>query len=682
MRYTTDSLSSLGSQVDPQTIINEAYEVFDLELEDSRLVQMLVNSLDSDISHWNEKPWKLEETDKENIEYLLGYQVDDKLLLNHQIKYVDNRLFASTRAIVAYVFGQTAKPEITPSKGEDEYLRLASQMELGIYQHAVNHDVNAQFRLAGKNLIVRKRGYVKLRFDPEAGPFGDIITENVDPADIVVDRFAGYGGDPNRIYHRQKCTVEELCAKFPDKEKEILNQFGIVRGTYKQMSRMVTYWECWFTYYEDKKRCQGLCWFIPNSEVILGKMKNPNWIDKGSEKQQKIANLTTQPVKPFINLNYFNTGRSYIDETCLIEQARPQQDLLNKRGRQIWENADYSNPRTLVDKRVMDQSDATKFVNKHPKTIGLVDTTDTGNDISKAVMQIPAQMLPDYVVTTLYDSRNEIDTLMGTPAIFRGEQPQNQSKTLGQDLLIKQQAGALQDDLITVVHEAYAKYYMYLLQMLKVYMTDDYWVLTKGSAGQYSAIKLNSEKIDTNVKVGVQTNSTLPLDKESQKSTAEMLATAGLVDPLTLFRDLGLPDPEDRAERLEKYKLDELGYMQSVEQQLFNEEADIDLTLVINNKEPEERDDYSEDYLNYFNHYLTTNRFRKLKPDQQARVTAFVGQIADNAAQTAHLKGILNPAGMLNPPELDPNAMMGMPPGAPQPGQQPQVPPQQGSPVI
>jgi hypothetical protein len=632
---------------DPQSVVNEPYELFDLDVDDNTLYNSCIKELPLDIDYWNQKPWRLKETDEDNIQYYLGEQLDETKFFPHQAKYVDNRLFTSTRAIIAYVFGQLAKPEITPSKGDDKAIRMGSQLEMAIYQHALNHNVNAKFRTAGKNMIVRKRGYIKLRFDPDKGPFGDVITESIDPADIVVDRFARLGDNPNRLFHRQKCTIEELCAKFPNKKNDIWNFYGIKQGRYSQISRIVTYYECWFTYYKNDKPLEGLCWFIPNSQVILDKQPNPNWIYKGSEKQQKIANLTDYPIKPLIPFNYLNTGRSYIDETSLFDQAKPQQDILNKRGRQITDNADYSNPRLLVDKRVMEQSDADKFVNKHPKTIGLVDTTDSGNDINKAVQVIPATMLPSYVVTTLYDARNEVDTMMGTPSVFRGEQPQNQSNTLGQDLLIKQQAGALQDDLVEIVNEIYAKYYEYLIQMMKVYCSDDYWILTKGTSGQYVPILLNSDTVDTNVKVGVQTDSTLPLDKQGQRSMALGLAKAGLIDPLTLYRDLGLPDPEERVERLNKYMLDKFGYMQSTQQQLFNAEADADITLLMANKVPEERENYTEDYLNHFNLYVTTNAFRMLKPDQQQRLTDFLHQAADKASTTEAMKdSMLDPSGM------------------------------------
>lgn len=645
------------SALDPQQTVDEAVPVFDLDTPDDELVKTLATTLDANISHWNTEPWLLRQTDSENIKYLLGDQIDKDYLLPHQTRYVDNRLHASVRAILSYVAGQLAKPELLPSKTEDRYRRIAKNMQMFLYQHALDHEVNAQMRIALKNLISRKRGFLKLRFDKDSGPFGDVCTENIDPADIVVGRFSRYGCDPDIIYHKQKATAEQLIAKFPDKEADILSAFQIVRATHSQMTRMRTYWECWFTFWDAKgKESEGLCWFIPNTKVVLGKMKNPNWIYTGSEKKQRLINMTTKPVKPFVWLNYLNTGRSFIDETCLLDQAIPMQDILNKRGRQIVENADYANPRVLVDKGIMEQSDADKFVNKNPKTIGLVDTSKNNRPLSESIFLINGTQLPSFVFQDKVDARNEIDVMMGTPTQFRGEQPQSKNPTLGQDLLIKNQASALQDDLVEVVNRTWRDYYTKLLQMCLVYLPDDYWVMTKGRDGEYTQISLHDENVDTNVRVGVQVDSSLPLDKQSLRATAIQLAQMpGRIDDLSLFEMLGVPDPEELADRVSRFNVDRFTYMSSLEQKMMSADAETDIALITASKTPEERDDYDEDYLNHWNLFITTNRFHKLSLQIKQRLLAFLNGVSNRAAITEGLRSsILNPAGILDQPPAPP----------------------------
>lgn len=622
------------------------FEELNLTMSDDDLDKMLINSLEADRDHWNKKPWNLETTDIENTAFLLGDQLNDREYLKTDTKYIDNRIFSSIRAILSYVTGQLAKPEITPSKGDEIYLKGARDIGSALYQHAADEKVDSKVRAAVLNLISRKRGYLKLRWDPNAGPNGDIVTEVCNPEDIIIDRYAGYLQNPSKIYHRIRCTVQELCERFPDKELEIKEAYSIRRGVYTQTSRMVTYFECWFTYLEQGKPKEGVCWFIHDKRLILDKMANPNWVYLSSDKKEKEANVTSIPPKPFVTFNYINTGHSFIDETCLVEQARPLQIMLNKRLRQVGENGDYVNGRWVYSKKAFSQEDARNLINKGAKTLAGVDK----EDVSGALINVAPQALPAYVENMILDARNEIDGIMGTPSQFKGSDPDRQD-TLGRDLMIKQQAGAMQDDLVKAVSAGMEDYYKILLQMMRVYYTDDYWFQTKGGDGKYEFILLNGNKLDSNVKVSVQTDSTLPLDKMAIRDTAMKLWTAGnAIDIKTLYEDLGLPNPDIRAERYYESNTNPLAYMESIKQENINADAESDIQLLIANKTPEERDDYDQAYFDYFNKFMSSNRFSKLQgkdPKATQRITAFL-----IATQHAAMQSLLLQESMQPPPPV------------------------------
>lgn len=638
------------------------FEELDISIDDDKLNKMLITSLQDSRDYWNQKPWNLQETDKVNTAFLLGDQLNDNEYLKNDSKYVDNRLFSSTRAILSYATGQLAKPDITPSKGDKVFVKGARDISMALYQHASDDKVEFKVRAAVMNLISRKRGFLKLRWDPEKGEYGDIVTEVCNPEDIIIDKNARYLENPDKIFHRISCSIDELVSRFPEKKDEIFAAYSIQRGVFTQTSRFVTYFECWFSYTDGTQK-EGVAWFIPEKKLILDKMPNPNWVYFKSQKKEKQANITSCPPKPFISFNYINTGRSYIDETCLVEQALPMQKMLNKRGRQIAENADYVNGRYVASKKAFSQEDARNLVNKGPKTIALVDS----EDVSKSFINVGATALPSYVENTLYDDRNEIDGLMGTPSQFKGSQPEK-SDTLGRDLMIKQQAGALQDDLVRSISLGMEEYYKLLLQMMRVYYTDDYWFQCKGGDGKYEFILINGNLIDSNVKVSVEIDSTLPLDKPMIRDTAMKLWSAGnAIDIKTLYEDLGLPNPDIRAERYLKSQLDPVKYLQSIEIGQIDTEAEADILLLTANKVPEERDEYSADYFNYFNQFLTTNRFNKLDQAAQERITAFLMATQHTASESTGLKEIINDAGMiaLQPPQpmgqdpnqpIDPNA--------------------------
>lgn len=673
--YSTDeNYMNDNSSQQSQSVYEEAFtelfpastnfEELDLGMSDADLDKMLITSLEENRDHWNKKPWRLEQTDLDNTAFLLGEQLNDKEFLNNDTRYKDNLIFQSVRAILSYATGQLAKPDITPSRGDEIYLKGARDIGAALYQHSADERVEQKTRAAVLNLISRKRGFLKLRWDPNLGLNGDIVTEICNPEDIIIDRYAGYLQNPQKIYHRIHATIDEVCARFPDKEMEIKEAFSIRRGVYSQMSQMVTYFECWFSYTDTGgKPAEAVCSFIAEKHLILDKMPNPNWIYFKDNKKEKEANLLSLPPKPFVTFNYINTGHSYIDETCLVEQAMPLQTMLNKRLRQIGDNADYVNGRWVADKNAFSQEDARNLINKGSKTVAMVDM----KKVADPLKNIAPQQLGAWVENTIYDYRNEINSTMGTPQIFKGDEPAK-GNTLGRDLLVKQQAGALQDDLVRAVSFAMEEYYKLKLQMMRVYYTDDYWFQCKGADGKYEFILLNGDRLDTNVKVGVQVDSTLPLDKASIRATSMQLWQAGnAIDYKTLMEDLGLPNPDIRAERYMKSHLDPLNYLKSIEVDQIDANAESDIQLLIMNRTPEERDDYDDAYFNYFNKFLSSNRFAKLQgpkskdnpdgnPQAAQRITAFLIAIQHAMMQSLNLQESTQPpelvdaAGIVNDP--------------------------------
>lgn len=632
---------------------DEMYETFNLSMPDDRLQQMLCKSLGKDVDHWNQAPWKLQETDKDNVNFFLGDQVSARESARRGEKaYIDNRLFPGIRAILSYATGNLAKPEIIPSRGDQQYLRMARSLQQALYQHSSDEGVESKVRAAVTNLLLRKRGFLKQRFDPNAGIYGDIVTEVCNPEDIIIDRHAKFMDNPNIIYHRIRCTLDELIARFPKKEADILRIYSIKAGRYSQMSRFITYFEAWFTYMDTKNRPrEGVAWFLGDPyNYILDKMPNPNWVYTGDDKKDKETNVTANPIKPFTWFNYINLGNAFIDETCLFEQARPQQEMLNERGKQFNRNIDLQNGRWVFSKKAFSEEDATKFVNKGAKSIALVNAEDVG----KAAQVLTANTMPAQVYESMQDFRVEIDGILGTPRQFQGAQPTKQD-TLGLNVMIKQQAGMLQDDLVRAVQSGMSRYYKQKLQLMRVYYTDDYWFQVKGGDGKFDFIMLNGEMVDSNVKISVKTDSTLPIDKEAIRAAAMDLARMNKIDPLTMFEDLGVPDPDIRTERLLRSQIDPYTYMQSVETQMDNDEAEADILLLVANRVPEQRDVYDEHYLNYYNHFITTNRFAKLPQDAKQRLVTFLSSVSQRAQSQAQLQEtMLNQAGILDRPPIFP----------------------------
>lgn len=638
---------------------SEQYQQLEVSIPDDKLAKLIIHSLNDDISYWNRPPFNLQQTDEQNINYYLGDQWERAPFTRNENHEIDNRLFAGIRAIMSYATARLATPEIVPSKGDDWILAQARNLQMALYQHSLDEGADTKVRAAVLNLITRKRGFLKLRFEPNEGLDGDVVTEVVDPSDIVVDRFARFGQNPNKIYHRIRCTLDELCQRFPEKRNDLFRVFGVRKGVFTQMSRYVTYYECWFTYIDTEgKSREGLSAFVHDPDMlILYKAPNPNWIYTGNDRRDRQTNVLFAPPKPFVTFNYLNLGMSYLDETSLFDQAKPMQSLLNKREKQWHDNIDYANGRWVASTEAMSEETATRMVNRGSKTIGLVSTEKTGGAVTNAFANVAAQALPAEVYQSILDTRNEIDTMLGTPSVFRGANPESQN-TATRDMIAKQQSGMMQDDLVRAVQSGMQTYYQIKLQLMRVFYSDDYTFQAKGGDGKFKFITLNGDGIDPNVKVGVQVDSTLPLDKQMIRSVAQDLLAKNKIDYLTAMEDLGLPNPEIRTERFFKSTLQPFIYLQSVEKGMDNNAAEMDIQSLISDRTPEERDTYDKDYLDYFNVYMTTNRFNRLKEQDPAaaqRIVGFLMAVQHVAAQTANLQSnMLDAAGMSSAPPFYP----------------------------
>ena len=204
---------------------------------------------------------------------------------------------------------------------------------------------------------------------------------------------------------------------FPEKRDEIMDNCGRVRMTPKLANSIYTYKEVWFTQIDDDGETECVAWYM--DDLLLDKKKNPNFLY--DEDGVKITNYLDRAEKPYIIFNFMNDGKHVIDQTTPFEQAIPLQDILNKRGRQIVENADTANA-ILVLKSGAITSDEAEIL--------LLNVTES-DPLSNAYGSIEPHLLPNYVLNDKQDVKNAIHEIMGTPAQFRGSDDSTNVGTLG-----------------------------------------------------------------------------------------------------------------------------------------------------------------------------------------------------------------------------------------------------------
>lgn len=613
--------------------------IFDLTVQDSDLLSMIAKPMRDSEAYWSDT-FNLKKVREANMNLWLPNHWKDKDVYDYQEEnlYQDPKVFISVETICSVVNSRIAQPDVMPGQDNMMSRQIAQDLQKVIYAHSTKYRTTDLFRISTRNLLLKRIGYIKLRWDPTRGEHGDIVPDHVSPEDIVVDQDARWGDVPR--FQAQKIrnkTGEELIAMFPEQRQAIYQLLGVERRNSKgdlvayksQLGKKKNIWEVWFRYFDEptKKYGGGLAYVDENFQHVLGKMRNPNWNYEDENVKGECSNLLDFPAPPFIPANYLNDGSSYIDLTTMVEQSASLQRILDRRGFQIMENADMAGSGLIFNTQMIKKEDIARLTGSPDERIGVK------GDVNKAVMRIAPPPLPSYVLEDKNDARSEIDNIFATHDITRGET--SGSKTLGQDQLQQGQDYTRMDDIARAVERQSAAYYRYLVQMMKVYYTEEHWMWAAGEDGQFDHVMMKSDMIEDGIDVSVETNSTLPPNKKAQLQFATDLAPAGLIDPLSLY-EVGaggtLPSPKKMMERLIKWKSDPASFTSEMEDDDIDRKCFMDIQILLRGELPNKRDEITPEYLKFFNHYVTSSGDFMKQPDKIKSLFAQWGDIIKGIA--------------------------------------------------
>jgi hypothetical protein len=613
-------------ETDTLTTSNDSPDtsVFELPVADNDLLTLVKEPVQSSEKYW-ENEFGLKKARTSNINLWLPNHWKDKDVYDYQEEYLyqDNRIFVSVETICSVVNARIPQPEVMPGQEGVISEQIAKDLGKVLYAWAERYRVPDLFRIGTRNLLLKRVGYLKLRFDESVGEHGEIVPEIVAPEDIVVDQDARFGDVPRFVAQKlRNKTAEELIAMFPEAEAKVHEMIGGKRLNsqgqpviYKtQLGKKFNIWELWFRYYDkDKKRYAGGLAFVDEHFThVLSKDKNPNWNyeDEYSESQRgSCSNLLDFPAPPFFPINYLNDGTTYIDATSMVEQAAPLQRVLDRRGFQIMENAEQSGSGLIFNTNMITKEDISKLTGSPDERIGVK------GDVRSAVVRVAPPPLPNYVIEDKMDARSEIDNIFATHDISRGAQSNN--KTLGQDQLQQGQDYTRMDDIARAIERTATLFYRYVVQMMKVYYTEDHWFKATGEDGKFDFIVMKSDMIEDGLDVNVEAGSTLPVNKRSQQDFIVKLAEQGLVDPLTLY-EVGsggvMPSPKKMLERFLTFKVDPTAFMTNLKAEQFNRQAFMDVQILLRGELPDTRNEISQEYLQFMTNYMLGGDFDKQPP--------------------------------------------------------------------
>jgi hypothetical protein len=643
-----------------------------LDIPDRDIIRNLNQRINDSEHYWNDaKGFDLKNARDENTRLHLG-KVDESGLYKHQKQYKENQIFIGEESIVAYVTSQIAGPLVIPAGREDMHKLFAGDLEKAIKCYFggdvldfVNIETLAE--LWTRDILNKRIAIGHFYYDKE---LDEIVLEHVDPEHIILDKNAALGKNPGFICHVLKRTPEELCTEFPDEEEKMLQHLGIQRKTPKQMTKELAVRKVWVTHYDDKNEPQeGCVTYFDN--IVLGKYKNPNYLYA-----KKDLNLLRYPKKPYIFGNLVNYGTHLIDNTTPLEQAAEMQKYLMRRGRQIAENADKANGILVIGTSSGLTTDDGQNITGDPNQ-KLFVANDDGMQLDQLVMQLQAQVLPQYVIADKMDARMQIGNLMGAPTDFTGNQADDGDPTLGEVMIKKNQAAGRQDLMVRAITRMISQAYQYYVQMAVVWYDNEPRHFTYDAGdGEFDFITLKRDLIHKGIRV--KASKPANPDRSRIEAIVLQLLKEKAISLLDAYKLLQLDNAQQLYDNWAKQSADPTALARDALDVVDESEAYVAFQDIMAGRDVDEKQNPSKEYILSLRKLMINDDFLKAKKSLQNKFIKYVTKCIDSLEERLALEE----ASEIGPPtgeNLRPGAPLpnpNMPPPQPGPGPMPpQMPP-------
>jgi hypothetical protein len=522
--------------------ISELVPELTLEMKDEDLIKLSKDWLKS----WEPYKATIEQSQKENEEYWTGKQFGDK---DEKRPLVDNLIFESLETFLPIATRPKADP-LVESQDEETQSEIADKVRKMIAYTADRVAYNLKIKQVARYWALYKLGVMKVGWSMKDN---DITVTAVRPQKLILDPDATIDEcEYNGYYIGEylKDTATDLITRFPDKEAIIKDKVKDKMGTSVQYIMWTTN--------------EYVFWTLDNE--VLGKSNNPHW-NYGTQEPvidpmtgQPQLDETGQPVlqevdghnhfnspkKPYVFLSIFNLGEHPHDDTNLIEQSLPIQDLINKRLKQIDCNADHANNGLVVSGDSFTEEQANKMGRTLRK--GGVVWVPTG-DVNNSVKRDTATALPNFVYESLIDYRNELRNIFGT----RGSSAQGTiaEKTVGGKQIVKGQDGdRIGGGISTYLEQFSDSVFNWFVQLMYVYYDEPHVAVVLGKEKAKEYISIVNTDLTTKLLVGVKEGSMIPHDPQSKRDEAIDLWASKGIDPITFFDRLEFPNPRESAKQL------------------------------------------------------------------------------------------------------------------------------------
>lgn len=487
----------------------------------------------------------IEPLQKKAFEYWLGKQKVDTLETIDGYNTVDNLIFEAVETFLP--IANRANPDpLVKSDNSPEGIQLAKNVKNALVDWADKQKLRMKLKKGTRNWVLSQLGVWKMSYNVQKD---EIDCEVIDPKNLTLDKDGHW--DENGLFtgeyigEKRKKSASVLIEMFPSKEEEIK---AFSKG---KMATKLEYTEWWY---------HGKDIFYTMGSTVLGKFKNPNWNYDGEQKRidpETGEEVSTpiigknhkfgdnRPMAPYIGLVVFNTNKHPHDETSLVLQNIPMQDLHNKRLRQIDKNADSQNQGALAsgDAFTKEQAaEASTFLRKG----GTVWVPN--GDVNTAWKRDAAPALAHDIYDQQQQSEERLKGIFGiTGSTAAGIQ--DEQSVRGKIMVQQSDSSRIGGGVTEYIEQCADTIYNFVVQFMYVYYDEPHYIQAMGMNAAQETMAIRNTDFVTDVNVTVKDGSLIPKDPLTERNEAMDLWTANAIGLPQLYEKLEFPDPMETAQQ-------------------------------------------------------------------------------------------------------------------------------------
>ena len=448
--------------------------------------------------------------------WLKGTLKDLSRLHPKKASITSNRIFTDLETMIPIMTSVMPEPTILGVSDNNIKEKIKKGLEIA---YEVKYQMQQKLQTIIRHWCLFRVGILKYRWDKDKG----YITESVLAKKIGMDKRASNKGNCEYIWEEMEDTLENLQEKFP-KSKAILREMAGGDNP-KTKLKYIEFWG---------GTGEWIAWIM--RDYILDKMKNPNFDYKNTDK-----NFFKFPQFPYLFLNVFNLGdeTGLYDETYLVDESRELQEGASQLERQILDLNEGQKRVWVVSGESMSEAKAQSLVDLTGDLLVYLDRKAPPGSVAQVQSGKPDASLFNHLSHIL----TEIDNVMGIHSTSRGDR--QTQETFGRSQLLVQSDYGRLDMIVRNVEQVIEEWFNSYLHMLRVYALEAE-VLSNGT----ETVELIADEIPSTTMIMIKKGSTLPTDEVSEAKNAISLAQFGMIDPATLFEELGYTNVDKRTQDL------------------------------------------------------------------------------------------------------------------------------------